>query len=209
MPDITASETSGRHDRRQAGDTTPEPASQRQEDKTGPHNWRYTFPFFKPQVRTPMLRCLGKTPTDLQRILWQRNTTLEAPRFSGAGVQHRGFLTTIWLWVKSRTKSSEHPYPHYKLKWWCTYPKMVPLVLTHTPYGRALCFPATPQVSTSLLCSFTVAAPLLPQRDSSRIPQSQGPCLRGFFGVESVHYFLVDVLVARIVISLLGALVPD
>ena len=91
---------------RQAGDTTPEPASQhlasdrrdwetqgdkqetetqgdkretrpwshrysiwhltgetgRQEDKwkTGPRNRRHTFPFAIPQVRTPMLRCLGK-----------------------------------------------------------------------------------------------------------------------------------------------------
>ena len=73
---------------RQAGDTTPEPASQkrapqrlgdtgtsgrhdpgagvtasgRQEDKqkTGPRNRRHTFPFSIPQVRTPMLRCLGK-----------------------------------------------------------------------------------------------------------------------------------------------------
>ena len=95
-------ETSGRHDPgasvtasgadtgKQAGDTTPEPASQhlasegdkretrpwsqrhsiwhltgetgRQEDKrkTGPRKGRHTFPFSIPQVRTPMLRYLGK-----------------------------------------------------------------------------------------------------------------------------------------------------
>ena len=43
----------------------------RQEDKrkTGPWNRRHTFPFSIPQVRTPMLRCLGKTtdkPTNKQ-----------------------------------------------------------------------------------------------------------------------------------------------
>ena len=41
----------------------------------------------------------------------------------------------IWPWVKSQIVPSEHPNPHQKTNnknGWCTYPKMVPLVWTHS-----------------------------------------------------------------------------